>query len=194
MSEAGLAKLPNEQQIRMRLEGARWQAERAAAALEAGDRTQLESALCAAIDQALKAVTAALHGFNSLLPNPLPPDRVTRRNVRDRFVAVQASSAVLDLLDAETRPEEGWLWWLDRKEGSSAFASLIRPSDDPKVPPALWRDPLKPEYGVEPLRPDRYARSAVERVEQLVVEIGRLAAQDVAAYREAARRQPGRLL
>lgn len=194
MGDPGLARLPNQQQILLRLDGARRQAEQASIALESGDHAGLESALCAAIDQALKAVTAALYGFNSLLPNPLPASRVTRRNLRDRFVAVQARSAVLELLDRESRPHEGWLWWLDRKEASSAFASLIRSPADAKMPPALWRDPLDPAHGVEMLRPDRYVQQAVEQVERLVEEIGRLAGPDIAAYREAARRQPGRLI
>lgn len=194
MGESALASLPNREQVVLRLQGARRQAEQVAAALAAGDLIGLESALCAAIDQALKAVTAALYGFNALLPSPLPASRLNRRNLRDRFAAVQATSAVLELIDRAAHPHEGWLWWLDRKEAASAFTALLRPPGEAADTPALWRDPLEPAHGVETLSPDRYVAQAVAQVEQLVEDVSRLAAADVAAYREAARRQPGRLI
>jgi hypothetical protein len=194
MGEPALASLPNRDQILLRLEGARRQAELAATALAAGDRAGLESAVCATIDQALKAVTAALYGLNVLLPSPLPASRLTRRNLRDRFAAVSASSAVLELLDREATPLVGWLWWLDRKEAASAFASLLCPGEEAADPPTLWRDPLEPSHGIEALPPDRYLAEAVAQVERLLEEIGQLVGTDVETYREAARRQFGRLI
>jgi len=194
MGEPALASLPNREQILLRLAGARRQAELASTSMAAGDLAGLESALCAAIDQALKAVTAALYGLNALLPSPLPASRLSRRNLRDRFAAVQASSAALELLDREAQPQVGWLWWLDRKEAASAFASLLCAGQEPTDPPRLWRDPLEPAHGVEAAPPDQYVAEAVTRVERLIEALGRLVVTDVETYQEAARRQFGRLL
>lgn len=191
--DPAILKLPNETQIALRLAGAREQLTLVVDALRTHRPSLAESATCAVIDQALKTLTAALHGFNLLLPQPLPAERVTWRNLRARFVAVQAESAVLDLVEEHLRPRVGWLWWLDRKEHASAFAPLLR-VDSETGSVAIWRDPLDPTAGVEAGTPDEYLASVLDRIEELTREIARLARKDVETFRQAARRQPGRML
>jgi len=109
MTDPIATRLPNEAQVLLRLSGAREQL----AILRDGLRNQqqplAEAAACAILDQATKTVIAALHGFNLLLPQPLPAERVNWRNLRARFVSVQAESAVLDLVEEHMRPRVGWL-------------------------------------------------------------------------------------
>ncbi len=193
MDDPAIVKLPNETQIALRLAGARDQLALVVDALRTKRPSLAESATCAVIDQALKALTAALHGFNLLLPQPLPAERVSWRNLRARFVAVQAESAVLDLVEEHLRPRAGWLWWLDRKEHASAFAPLLR-VDTETGSVAIWRDPLDPTAGLEAGTPDDYLAGVLDRIEQLTREITRLARQDVETFRRATRRQPGRML
>jgi len=185
-------RLPNESQVLLRLSGAREQLAILREALRTHKQTVAEAAACAVVDQAMKAVTAALHGFNLLLPQPLPAERVSWRNLRGRFVAVQAESAVLDLLEESFRSRAGWLWWLERKEYASAFAPLLRFDPDSDTV-ALWRDPLDPTHGTEAGTPEVYFSTVLDRIEELVREIGRLARRDVDNFRQAARRQPGQI-
>ncbi|MCX7623798.1 MAG: hypothetical protein RMK01_03835 [Thermomicrobium sp.] len=192
MSDPVTTRLPNETHIVLRLNGAREQLAILHEALRDHRYVVAEAAVCAIVDQAAKAVTAALHGFNLLLPQPLPAERVSWRNLRARFVSVQAESAVLDLIEEHLRPRSGWLWWLDRKEHASTFAPLLR-IDAESGSVALWRDPLDPTQGTEPGSPDEYFTVVLERVEELVREIGRSARRDAEQYRQAARRQPGRI-
>lgn len=191
--DPAILKLPNETQIALRLAGARDQLTLVVDALRTHRPSLAESATCAVIDQALKTLTAALHGFNLLLPQPLPAERVTWRNLRARFVAVQAESAILDLVEEHLRPRVGWLWWLDRKEHASAVAPLLR-VDSETGSVAIWRDPLDPTAGVEAGTPDEYLTSVLEHIEELTREIARLARKDVETFRQAARRQPGQML
>jgi hypothetical protein len=193
VNDSDRSTLPNEQQIASRLAGAREQLAILTEALRTRRPVLAEAAACAVIDQALKTVTAALHGFNLLLPQPLPAERVSWRNLRARFVAVQVESAVLDLIEEQLRPRSGWLWWLDRKEHASTFAPLLR-FDSEAGSVAIWRDPLDPTAGVEPGAPEDYLAPILQRIEDLTREIGRLARKDAEAYRQAARRQPGRML
>lgn len=185
-------RLPNESHVLLRLSGAREQLAILREALRTQRQVVAEAAACAVVDQAMKSVTAALHGFNLLLPQPLPAERVNWRNLRARFVAVQAESAVLDLLDEHLRPRAGWLWWLERKEHASAFAPLLRFDPDTSSV-AVWRDPLDPTLGTEAGTPEEYFSGILDRIDDLVREIGRLARRDVDIFRQAARRQPGRI-
>ena len=192
MADPIATRLPNEAQVLLRLSGAREQL----AILRDGLRNQqqplAEAAACAILDQATKTVIAALHGFNLLLPQPLPAERVNWRNLQARFVSVQAESAVLDLVEEHMRPRVGWLWWLERKEQASAFAPVLHVDPDTGTV-AVWRDPLDPTQGTEPGTPEEYFASILERIENLVREIGRLARRDAETFRHAARRQPGRI-
>jgi len=192
MADPIATRLPNEAQVLLRLTGAREQLSILREAIRAHRQTVAEAAACAVTDQAVKAVTAALHGFNLLLPQPLPAERVTWRNLRARFVAVQAESAVLDLVEEQSRPRSGWLWWLERKDQASAFAPLLH-FDGEGETVALWRDPLDPTQGTEQGSPEDYFTAVLDRIEDLVREIGRLARKDAELFRQAARRQPGRI-
>ncbi|WP_040669204.1 hypothetical protein, partial [Nitrolancea hollandica] len=69
-----------------------------------------EAVTCGAIAQLLHALDATLYGFSNLLPDPLPHSRVSRRNLRDRFHAIQCESQVLRLMDEADRAKSGWLW------------------------------------------------------------------------------------
>ncbi|WP_038039029.1 hypothetical protein [Thermorudis peleae] len=194
MNNSGLEKLPTQQQAHLRLEGARYHAREAAMAIEAKDQVRVEAAICAGIDQALKALTAALHGLNLLLPQPLPASRLSRRNLRERFRSVEAPSRTLDLLDQAAQPEEGWLWWLEAKDAASPFAALVRPSTAPGRPFELWRDPLDHSRGLEEHAPDQYLLDAIARINTLIGQIAALAPHDAKAFQDAARRLPGRLI
>ncbi len=185
-------KLPNEKQILLRLGGARELVNVLREALQAQNQLLAEAAACAVVDQTLKAVTAALHGFNLLLPQPLPAERVNWRNLRARFVSVQADSAVLQQLEGAYRARSGWLWWLERKAEASAFAPLLHRDPEGGVV-MLWRDPLDPTLGFEPVAPEVYCATVLEQAESLIREISRLAAKDAERFRQAARRQPGRI-
>ncbi len=185
-------KLPNEKQIFLRLGGARELVNVLREALQAHNQLLAEAAACAVVDQTLKAVTAALHGFNLLLPQPLPAERVNWRNLRARFVSVQADSAVLQQLEEAYRARSGWLWWLERKGEASAFAPLLHREPEGGTV-VLWRDPLDPTLGFEPVAPEAYCTTVLEQTESLIREISRLAAKDAERFRQAARRQPGRI-
>ncbi|MCS7050036.1 MAG: hypothetical protein NZL87_00305 [Thermomicrobium sp.] len=193
MDDPGLAKLPTENQILLRLSGAREQLAILRESLRAHRPALAEAAAAAVVDQLLKALTAALHGFNLLLPQPLPADRVSWRNLRARFVAVAVDSAIVNLLEESLRPRTGWLWWLDRKEHASAFAPLLQ-IDAETGSAAIWRDPMDPTLGFEELPPTEYLGHVLDRVEALTRDIARLARRDAEVFRHAARRQPGRML
>lgn len=185
--------LPNEAHVQRRLAGAREQLGILQEALRQRRYVLAEAAANAITDQALKAVTASLHGFNLLLPQPLPAERVSWRNLRARFVAVQVESAVLNVVEEHLRPHTGWLWWLDRKEHASAFAPLLH-LDTEQERIRLWRDPLDPTAGFEEEEPVAYFDTTLTRVEDLIGDITRLMRKDVEEYRRAARRQPGRMV
>lgn len=192
MSDPDFIRLPNENQVQLRLHGAREQLALLRDALQQQRPNLAEAAACAVIDQSLKAVTAALHEFNLLLPHPLPAERVSWRNLRARFIAVQIESAALNFIEEQLRPYSGWLWWLDRKEQASAFAPLLH-WDSQRGTVAIWRDPLNPTAGVEADSPLQYLSTILDRIEEATRELARLARKDVEEYRRAARRQPGRM-
>lgn len=171
-------------QVEVKLAGARMQF---AALAAAQDRDAAESYACAAVHQMLQALTAALQQLNALMPDPLPPMRVSRRNLRDRFAAVGAESQVLRELDRVGRPGQGWLWWLERQAAGSSFRSLVQL--DPAGQRAVSRDPLDPGAGLEPGGAAAHLTTRLEQMRALVAQIDGLADADAARYRAALRRQ-----
>lgn len=188
---------PNREAVQARIDGARFQIKMLEGVLSAGtvSHEQAQSCAGAAIDQLLQAVSAALFGFSSLLPDPLPAQRLNRKNLRDQFFAVEAESAVLHRVDAAAHPGEGWLWSLEVKHDGAAFGKLlVRSGSGDSASIRLVKDPLDPKSGTEEQGPLEYLKGNVEQVLRLVSDIGEKAHEDVLRYREAQRRQARRLI
>jgi hypothetical protein len=181
-------------QVDLKLDGARFQIQM----LEQlpgkvnGNTAGVESCAVAAIDQTLQALAAALQQRNEMRTDPLPASRMSRRNLRDEFHAVQSDSTVIRDIDAEARPNEGWLWWLEQKHAAAAFAHLIASGEDGVS--RLLRDPLNPAAGFEEGTVSAYLRESVKRVEGLIQRVTRQMSDDAAQYREARRKQSRRLI
>lgn len=195
MSPLTSTDLPGQSQVNAKLAAARWQI----GALERAGSTNgggvaAESCACAAVDQMLQALSVALHGLNRLMPDPLPPSRVSWRNLRDRFFAVEADSQALRAVQSASRAEGGWLRSLELKREGSAYAELLNPAIDRSGPPGLRRDPLRPELGDEPGEAVVYLAEAVEHIDGLIRQIAALAPEDVARYREGLARQTRRMM
>src|SRR5690606_18086609 len=118
-----------------------------AALVNAGEPDVAESCACAAIQQMLQALTAALARLNAAMPDPLPLARVNRRNLRDRFHAVGAESQALRTVDRVARPGNGWLWDLEQQAAGSVFGPVLRPGLAGEW--AVVRSPLDPGAGLE---------------------------------------------
>jgi len=189
--------VPNRETADARVAGARFQLESLQQVLKTDDQSlaKAESCVSGAIDQLLQAISASLGGFNSMLPDPVPAQRVNRKNLRDQFYAVNAESHVLQRVDHAARAGEGWLWSLEQKHDGAAFGHLLlktQPGETSTL--ALVRDPFDHSSGTEGSSPVEYLNTAVDQVLQLLSEIGEKAAADVVTYREAQRRQARRLI
>lgn len=149
-----------------------------------------EAVTCAAISQLLHALDATLYGFSKLLPDPLPHSRVNRRNLRDRFQAIQCESQALRLIiDEAARAKSGWLWWLERKAEGSAFFPLLL-MEAPRVDNlVLWRDPANHEAGLEPSPSPVYLRETLARMRELNSRVADLIPEDLHRYRQSWRDQ-----
>ena len=154
-----------------------------------------EAVTCGAITQMLQALDATLYGFSKLLPDPLPHSRVSRRNLRDRFHALQCESQALRLIMEEaTRPNSGWLWWLERKaEGSAFFPLLLLEAPRPNTL-VLWRDPANHTAGLEPSPSPVYLHDMLERMRDLTRQVADRIPEDLHHYRESWRHQRHHLL
>jgi hypothetical protein len=198
MSSRTLAQhVPNREAVEDRLSGARFQIEtmNQQLAKEGSSQPQLESCLNAAIDQLIQAINATLAGFNSMLPDPLPAQRISRRNLRDQFYAVGAESNVLQIVDNAARSGDGWLWYLEQKHDGAAYSHLLLKQDaGGSSTYAVVRDPLNSKAGTEQGSPESYLNAAYDQVLQLLDEIARNVDDDVMIYREAQRRQARRLI
>jgi hypothetical protein len=181
-------------QVDLKLDGARFQIQM----LEqltgevSGSTAGVESCAVAAIDQTIQALSAALQQLNEMLTDPLPASRMSRRNLRDEFHAVQSDSSVIRDIEAEAHHDDGWLWWLEQKHAAAAFARLIASGDDGEL--RLLRDPINPDAGFEEGTVSAYLRESVERVEDLIQRVTRQMSDDAARYREARRKQSRRLI
>ncbi len=153
-----------------------------------------EAVTCGAIAQLLHALDATLYGFSNLLPDPLPHSRVSRRNLRDRFHAIQCESQVLRLMDEADRAKSGWLWWLERKAEGSAFFPLLFVGPQRTKALILWRDPANHEAGLEPNPSPEYLREMLERMRELTRRVADLMPEDLHRYREHWRHQRHHLL
>lgn len=153
-----------------------------------------EAVTCGAIAQLLHALDATLYGFSNLLPDPLPHSRVSRRNLRDRFHAIQCESQVLRLMDEADRAKSGWLWWLGRKAEGSAFFPLLFIEPQRTKALILWRDPANHEAGLEPNPSPEYLREMLERMRELTRCVAELMPEDLHRYREHWRHQRHHLL
>lgn len=194
MSQSVTGKIPNQAEVDRKLAQSRYQISTLRQTAEPASRSAVaaESCASAAIDQMLEALSATLHGINLLMPDPLPALRVSRRNLRDRFYAVQCESRALHEVEAAARPGAGWLWWLEEKAAGSTFAPLLREAEGDS--PALWKDPLQPELGVESTSPVEYLDQSLAGIEQLIRSVVGLAEDDMARYRDALSRQTRRLM
>lgn len=154
-----------------------------------------EAVTCGAIAQLLQALDATLYGFGKLLPDPLPHSRVSRRNLRDRFHAVQCESQALRLIMEEADgAKSGWLWWLERKaEGSAYFPLLLQEAPRAKTL-VLWRDPANHAAGLEPSPSPVYLREMLDRMRDLTRHVADLIPEDLHCYRERWRHQRHHLL
>lgn len=189
--------VPNRDAVDDRVAGARFQIETLSGLLGTKDFSLVKAESCAsaAVDQLLQAVTAALDGFNAMLPDPVPSQRVSRKNLRDQFHAVGAESAVLQTLDAAAHPGDGWLWYLEQKRDSAALGHLLvntGSADSPSY--AMVKDPLNPGAGNEDGSPDSYLNHALDQVLQILERVAEQASDDVIAYRDALRQQARRLI
>lgn len=152
----------------------------------------IESCVDAAIDQMLQALNVTLQQFNTLLPDPLPANRVSRRNLRDIFYAVESESHVLREIEAAARPHDGWLWWLEEKRTAGEVTSLVDPSADGEQ--HVWRDPLNPAARFEDGSPIDYLNRSLRRMSALIEQLLDQMADDIARYRDAQRQQARRLI
>ncbi len=185
--------VPNHDVANEHLAGAQFQIETLKSVLKTSDSPlpRAESCVNAAICSLLHAITASLSGFNEMLPDPVPPQRLSRRNLRDQFHAVAAESNALQRLESAAHPGEGWLWSLEQKHEGAAFGHLLV-KDGSGV--KLVKDPFEPGSGHESEGPAEYLNSAVDHVANLLSEIGEKASDDVATYRESQRQQARRLI
>ncbi|MGA7669034.1 MAG: hypothetical protein WBW04_01330 [Nitrolancea sp.] len=176
--------------------GARFQIETLKGLLGAGNVSlpQAESCANAAVDQLLQAITAALNGLNSMLPDPLPAQRVSRRNLRDQFYSVGSESGVLQDLDTAAHAGDGWLWFLEQKHDAAPFGHLLVKADSSGGSLAMVKDPVNPSGGNESGSPVDYLNSALDQVVEVLSRIAEKANDDVMHYREAQRRQARRLI
>ena len=195
MSTPSASSIPSQEQVDRKLAGVQSQIDalrRAGGNLNQPGVDQ-ESCACAAVNQLLQAVASGLHGLNSLMPDPLPPSRVSRRNLRDRFQSVLADSEAIREVEAAARPGEGWLWWLEQKDLGAAFDSLLDREASGGVR-GIWKDPLNHTSGLESAAPDVYLTETLGRVEALIHRIAALAHGDAARYVEAESQQRRRLM
>ncbi len=184
--------VPNREAVDDRVEGARFQIEALKGELSsASSLAAAESCVSAAVDQILQAVAAALDGLNSMLPDPVPTQRISRKNLRDQFYAVNAESAALQSLDNAAHPGDGWLWSLEQKHDGAAFGHLLVRKGETI---SLVRDPFDSDGGTENEDPVSYLNHALDQVLEVLSEIGERASDDVATYREAQRMQARRLI
>lgn len=154
-----------------------------------------EAVTCGAISQLLQALDGTLYGFNKLLPDPLPHSRMNRRNLRDRFHAVQCESQALGLIvGAADRANPGWLWWLERKAEGSAFFPLLLVEAQRAEALVLWRDPADHTAGLEPSLSPVYLWETLERMRDLSRRVTDLIPEDLHRYRESWRQQRHHLL
>lgn len=153
-----------------------------------------EAVTCGAIAQLLHALDATLYGFSKLLPDPLPHSRVSRRNLRDRFHAIQCESQALRLMDEADRVNSGWLWWLERKSEGSAFFPLLLADTQRAKSLVLWRDPANHAAGLEPSPSPVYLRETLERMRELTGRVADLIPEDLHCYQGNWRHQRHHLL
>jgi hypothetical protein len=181
------------QTVERKLAGARFQIAMLERLLPDGDADieAIESAVCGAIDQMLQSLTAALFGFNAQLPDPLVPQRVNRRNLRDQFRSVGISSAVLQEIERVNRVGDGWLWWLEQKSAGAAYRPLIIAEHDSIH---LRRDPMNREAGAELADPVSYLQQSLKLMAELLDRLDTLVADDVRDYRAALRRDVRKLI
>ncbi|HET7035290.1 MAG TPA: hypothetical protein VFI42_06355 [Thermomicrobiaceae bacterium] len=191
MSQTAPEHISDQPFIDHKLAGARYQIDTLRRLVEeAGHQDAAESCACAAIEQLLQVVAAALQQLNLQLPQPLPASRVNLRNLRDEFQSVQAESAGLQLFEQAERPGV-WLDRLRQQQLGSTFAPLLRQIDGGYQ---LYRDPLEPDAGVEPEAPAEYLDQAARQVEMLVRRAGARMPDDTLRFREGRRKQTRRLI
>ncbi len=185
--------VPNRDIANDHVMGAQFQIDTLKSVLGNGDASlaRAESCVSGAICSLLHAITSALDGFNAMLPDPLPPQRLNRRNLRDQFQTVTAESNVLHSIENATRSGEGWLWSLEQKHDGAAFSHvLVKDGSSVK----LVKDPFDQGSGNESEGPVEYLNNAVTHVFTLLSEMGEKAHDDVMNYRESQRHQARRLI
>lgn len=176
--------------IDRKLAGARHQIDALRRLSNGNDDAAAESCACAAIEQILQVVAAALQQLNLQLPQPLPASRVSLRNLRDEFQTVQAESASLPLFEQAERPG-AWLDRLRQQQLGATFAPLLRQRDGSDQ---ILRDPLEPDAGVEPAAPADYLAQAARQAEMLVRLAAARTPDDAMRFREGQRKQTRRLI
>lgn len=189
--------VPNREAVNDRISGAQFQIDTLKQVLSSKDASlpHAESCVSAAVDQLLQAVTVALDGFNSMLPDPLPAQRVNRKNLRDQFYAVNAESSVLQSVDTAAHAGDGWLWFLEQKHDGAAFGHLlVKTGSAEALGYAVAKDPMNVSGGHESAAPADYLNSALDHVIDLLGDVAEKANDDVLQYRESQRRQARRLI
>lgn len=192
--------IPSRSQVERKLAAASYQIEllqriQDESSADSGSLVAVESCTSAAINQLLQALTATLDGFNRQLPDPLPAMRVSRRNLRDEFHAVEIQSEVLREIESAARIGNGWLWWLEQKHAGGPFGPLIeRATGSEGATFVLLRDPLNLEAGTEPDSPVVYLQTALAKMIELLDRIGTLVTGDISAYRAGVRGQSRRMI
>lgn len=181
------------QTVERKLAGAQFQIDMLERVLpdDDADIEAIESAVSGAIDQMLHSLTAVLFTFNAQLPDPLIPQRVNRRNLRDQFHSVGINSAAMREIDRVNRAGDGWLWWLEQKTLGAGYRPLIFAEHGSFY---LRRDPMNPESGVELTGPISYLQHSLQSMTELLDRLDTLVAEDVRAFREARRRSIWKLI
>lgn len=185
------AQLPNGSFVAEKLDGAQFQIETLRGqSSRSGAAAGAESCACAAMDQMLQAIQALLHGFNQQLPEPLPPSRVSLRNLRDEFHSVQTESKALRAIEQLDRGGE-WLDDLQHKHLASAFSPVLQREGD-RV--KLLKNPLDPEAGAETASASDFLQERLQRTRELIAQVTADIDDDVMRFREAHRQQTRRLI
>ena len=191
MSQTLPQQVPNRSFVMEKLDGAEFQIETLRGKAGKGaPEAAAESCACAAMDQLLQAISGMLHGFNQLLPEPLPASRVSLRNLRDEFQSVQAESKALRAIEHVDRNGE-WLDDLQQKHIASSFTVVLSQDGNGFK---LFKNPLNPSQGTEEQDAATYLTHALGQTRDLIGQVAGEIDGDVMTYREAHRQQTRRLI
>jgi hypothetical protein len=191
MSQTLPEQVPNRSFVAEKLDGAAFQIDALRQqAGPGGTPAAAESCACAAMDQLLQSISGVLHGFNQLLPEPLPASRVSLRNLRDEFQSVQSESKALRAIEQVDRSGE-WLDDLQQKHVASSFTVVLRRDGDRFK---LFKNPLDPRAGTESQDAADYLTAALQHTRELIGQVASDISDDVMRYREAHRQQTRRLI